>query len=119
MRVGATPLQRDAALCSVARVLRRTFSAAAFAIAASLVLAACASAPAAHEPLLKFDDAKPTRPVDAQHAARLIAQMPAVDQYLTQEIAKVRYPGVAVGLVVDGELVWFKGYGVASLATKA
>lgn len=45
--------------------------------------------------------------------------MPEVDKYLTGAIEHLAYPGVAVGVIAEGELVWFKGYGVANLATRA
>src|SRR5205807_7588475 len=41
------------------------------------------------------------------------------DKALTDELAAQSVPGVSVGIVIDGELAYAKGFGVVDPATKA
>ncbi len=43
----------------------------------------------------------------------------SLDAYIEQALIDWNIPGVAVGIVKNGEIVWEKGYGVANLDTKA
>ena len=45
--------------------------------------------------------------------------MPAIDAAFAIWAEKEHIPGLAAGVVVDGELVWSKGYGVRDVASKA
>ncbi len=46
---------------------------------------------------------------------RVLAEIDRVDDLAAALIEQDRYPGLAVGVILDGELVWTGGYGVASL----
>ena len=43
----------------------------------------------------------------------------ALDAYLADALVKFDQPGLAVGVVKDGQLVWSKGYGKLDLAKAA
>jgi len=49
---------------------------------------------------------------DPQRRAKLAAAFPAIDAYLQQTVARDELVGLAAGIVVDGELAWFRGYGL-------
>jgi CubicO group peptidase (beta-lactamase class C family) len=55
---------------------------------------------------------------DRDRRAKLAAALPALDKVLEQERVAQGTPGVAVGVVIDGELVYAKGFGVVDPATK-
>ena len=55
---------------------------------------------------------------DPDRRAKLAAAFPALDKALEQERAAQSVPGVAVGVVIDGELAYAKGFGVVDPATK-
>jgi D-alanyl-D-alanine carboxypeptidase len=60
-------------------------------------------------------------PAPASELARQPAVAEAlrwVDLWLGEQLAYQRLPGLSIGLVVDQELVWARGYGFADLATK-
>ncbi|HEX7700220.1 MAG TPA: serine hydrolase domain-containing protein, partial [Kofleriaceae bacterium] len=56
---------------------------------------------------------------DPDRRAKLTAAFPALDKALEQERVTGGVPGVAVGVVIDGELVYAKGFGVIDPTTKA
>lgn len=49
-------------------------------------------------------------------AAQPPAEFGALDAYIAEAVAKFDQPGLAVGIVKDGQLVWSKGYGKLDLA---
>jgi CubicO group peptidase (beta-lactamase class C family) len=49
--------------------------------------------------------------LDPERRARLVAAFPAIDAYLQQAVARDGLTGLAAGIVIDGELAWFRGYG--------
>lgn len=55
---------------------------------------------------------------DPDRKAKLTAAAPSLDEHFAAYAARMRVPGMAVGLVVDGDLVWSKGYGVKDVTTK-
>jgi CubicO group peptidase (beta-lactamase class C family) len=55
---------------------------------------------------------------DPRHRERLLALVPHVDALLAERTARAGVPGAVFGLVVDGDLVWWKGYGARDLGTK-
>lgn len=57
--------------------------------------------------------------VDPERRARLASAFPAVEQYLAEQMVKDHIPGLAFGIVVDGELVHGKGLGVRDVSTQA
>ena len=61
----------------------------------------------------------PARFEDPERRAKLAAAFPEVEKILAEAVEKQHMPGAAVGVVVDGELVFSKGFGVRDLATKA
>jgi D-alanyl-D-alanine-carboxypeptidase/D-alanyl-D-alanine-endopeptidase len=83
----------------------------------ALLALSCATArqtpPAASTlpPPLRYDD--PTR------AAKIAAAAKALEPALLATLEKTRAPGAAIGLVVDGQLVWFKATGVREVASQA
>lgn len=56
---------------------------------------------------------------DPDRKAKLLAAAPKFDAALADELVKQGVGGVSVGLVIDGELVWSKGYGVVDVDTRA
>jgi CubicO group peptidase (beta-lactamase class C family) len=56
---------------------------------------------------------------DPDRRTKLAAAFPALDKALEQERATQGLPGVAIGIVIDGELAYAKGFGVVDPATKA
>ncbi len=56
---------------------------------------------------------------DPDRRTKLAAAFPAIDKALEQERATQGLPGVSVGIVIDGELAYAKGFGVVDPATKA
>ncbi|MFY0532201.1 serine hydrolase domain-containing protein [Nannocystis pusilla] len=58
---------------------------------------------------------QPTDPppvfLDPERRAKLEAAFPAIDAYLRETVARDRLVGLAAGVVIDGELAWFRGYG--------
>lgn len=56
---------------------------------------------------------------DPDRRAKLAAAFPSLDKVLEEERAKQGVPGVAIGIVIDGELAYSKGFGVVDPATKA
>ncbi|HEY0251721.1 MAG TPA: serine hydrolase domain-containing protein [Kofleriaceae bacterium] len=55
---------------------------------------------------------------DPDRKAKLVAAAQKIDAAVAEEIARQHLPGLALGVVVDGELVYSKGYGVADVDTK-
>ena len=55
---------------------------------------------------------------DPDRRAKLAAAFPALDKALEQERTAQGVPGVVVGVVIDGELAYAKGFGVVNPATK-
>lgn len=74
-------------------------------------------APAARQ-LFAAASAAPTF-ADPERRAKLVAALPALDKLLEEERVNQGVPGVAVGVVIDGELAYAKGFGVVDPATKA
>jgi CubicO group peptidase (beta-lactamase class C family) len=52
---------------------------------------------------------------DPDRKAKLVAAAQKVDTAVADELARQHVPGLALGIVVDGELVYAKGYGVADV----
>ncbi|WP_437972414.1 serine hydrolase domain-containing protein [Sorangium sp. So ce260] len=57
--------------------------------------------------------------VDPQRKEKLAAAFPDIERWVAEEVVRRGLPGVAVGIVIDGELVFAKGFGVADVETKA
>ena len=74
------------------------------------------------EPVVEqvFAPAAPApRFADPDRRAKLAAAFPALDKALEQERTTQGVPGVVVGVVIDGELAYAKGFGVIDPATNA
>jgi CubicO group peptidase (beta-lactamase class C family) len=56
---------------------------------------------------------------DADRTARLAAAATELEPALAEAVTGLKAPGVAVGLVADGKLVWFKAWGVRDVASGA
>jgi CubicO group peptidase (beta-lactamase class C family) len=56
---------------------------------------------------------------DPDRRTKLAAAFPALDKALEQERATQGLPGVSVGIVIDGEMAYAKGFGVVDPTTKA
>ena len=52
---------------------------------------------------------------DPQRKAKVVASLPKVEARITEEVAVRKIPGFAFGVVLDGELVYAKGFGVADV----
>lgn len=55
---------------------------------------------------------------DPERKAKLLAAAPKLDAHFAEFARTKHIPGLAVGLVVDGELVWSNGYGVRDVTSK-
>jgi CubicO group peptidase (beta-lactamase class C family) len=55
---------------------------------------------------------------DPDRKAKLVAAAQKADTVVAEEMARQHVPGLALGIVVDGELVYAKGYGVADVDAK-
>jgi CubicO group peptidase (beta-lactamase class C family) len=75
------------------------------------------TAPPASSPRFADPSLPPPRFNDPQRKAKLLAVVPQLDAHFADYVASTLTPGLAVGLVVDGELVWSKGYGVRDVTT--
>jgi CubicO group peptidase (beta-lactamase class C family) len=81
-----------------------------------------AIAPASATPasLQGFADADPGYGfVDPERRHRLLVAFPAIDAALTAEMKAMRLPGFALGVVIDGDLAYSRGFGVTDLETQA
>lgn len=52
----------------------------------------------------------------APRASRLRDALPAIERLLQGAVDQRRFPGLAAGVVVDGELMWSRGFGHADIA---
>jgi CubicO group peptidase (beta-lactamase class C family) len=57
-------------------------------------------------------DVPPAAFADPGRRAKLIAALPAVEKAVAAAVEKQKFPGAAFGVVVDGELVFSKGWGL-------
>ncbi len=55
---------------------------------------------------------------DPARRQKLEAALPGLDKLVADEMQRQGLPGIALGVVIDGDLVWAKGFGVVSPATK-
>jgi CubicO group peptidase (beta-lactamase class C family) len=90
----------------------------------ALLAAACsppALPPQPVAPPARFAEPSLPPPVFADPARRdkLLAALPVIDQHLATQIDKWKLPGLAVGVVIDGELVHEKGFGVLDVDSRA
>lgn len=98
-------------------------------IAAVLTAALLAPACAPVGPALPLPVAPPARVAspslppaafaDPARKAKLLAALPALDRYFAAQLDQRTLPGLAVGVVIDGELVYEKGFGVGDVETKS
>src|SRR5438067_2508588 len=56
--------------------------------------------------------------VDPERRKKLASTFPAIEAMIDAEVRAHRLPGMAVGVVVDGELAYAGGFGVTDLETK-
>jgi len=56
---------------------------------------------------------------DPARRDKLAAAFPEVERYLAAEIQKMQLPGVAVGIVIDGDLAYSRGFGVRDVEAGA
>jgi len=56
--------------------------------------------------------------VDPQRKEKILAAVPQLEHHFAELATKAKYPGLVAGLVVDGEMVWWKGYGVRDVDSK-
>lgn len=64
------------------------------------------------------EDASTPAFTDPDRSRRLGAAFPAIEEAAAQELVRQKLPGLAVGVIVDGELAWARGFGVVDLGTK-
>ncbi len=95
-------------------------------VAAATLACGCAatsrSAPvASHATTQRFDERPAPVPsfTDPARRAKLATAYSKLGAHFAQYRASQKLPGLAVGLVVDGELAWSRAYGVADLASNA
>jgi CubicO group peptidase (beta-lactamase class C family) len=90
-------------------------------LAASASLSiACATSPApTPAPLpMRYAEAATARPAP-DRKARLAALVPKLDALFAADVAEHHYPGLGVGMVLDGEVVYAKGFGYRDADAKA
>ena len=84
---------------------------------------AVADAPAtspAPAPAQQYAEAWPVPAfADPGRRAKLEAAFPAIDRKIEEEMKVRSIPGLAIGVVIDGQLAHAKGFGVRDLASKA
>ncbi|HEX5062341.1 MAG TPA: serine hydrolase domain-containing protein [Kofleriaceae bacterium] len=56
---------------------------------------------------------------DPARRKKLEAAFPAIDKIFDDELKAQGIPGIALGIVIDGELAYAKGYGIVNVETKA
>ena len=61
----------------------------------------------------------PARFEDADRRAKLAAAFPEVEKIFAEAVEKQHMPGAAMGIVIDGELVFTKSFGVRDTAANA
>lgn len=61
----------------------------------------------------------PARFEDADRRAKLAAAFPEIERIFAEAVEKQHMPGAAIGIVVDGDLVFTKGFGSRDAAAKA
>lgn len=76
-----------------------------------LALAAPAAVPT------RAAEVPPPRFADADRAAKLAAAFPEIAKIFAEAVEKQHMPGAAMGVVIDGDLVFTKGLGVRDAAT--
>lgn len=77
-------------------------------------------AAAAPAPVQQFADADPGYAfADPDRRTKLLAAVPKIDAAIADERKQQAVPGLAVGVVIDGELVYARGHGVADVDSKA
>jgi CubicO group peptidase (beta-lactamase class C family) len=89
--------------------------------AVTLLTTACASSTVTLHPHQRF--VNPPIPelefTDPARRAKIEATFPELDAYFGSEFAKAKLPGLAVGVVIDGDLAWSKGYGFRDVEARA
>ena len=55
---------------------------------------------------------------DPRRKEKLLAAVPQLERHFAELATTAKLPGLAVGLVIDGELAWSKGYGVRDVDSK-
>jgi len=58
------------------------------------------------------------RTADPTRKAALLAAAPRLDELFAAKVGEGRATGLAVGIVLDGELVYARGFGVRDVETK-
>src|SRR5262245_51724250 len=61
----------------------------------------------------------PARFVDLERRARIIAALPQIETIFHDWMKESKVPGASVALVVDGDVVYAKGFGVRDVASGA
>jgi CubicO group peptidase (beta-lactamase class C family) len=66
-----------------------------------------------------FADVEPAYTfVDSNRKTKLASAFTAIDAIVTEEMSRQRWPGLALGIVIDGDLAHFKGFGFVDLERK-
>lgn len=65
------------------------------------------------------DGVPPPRFEDPARGAKLAAAFPEIEKIFAEAVEKQHIPGAAIGIVIDEELVFTKGFGVRDVAAKA
>ncbi len=55
--------------------------------------------------------------LDPERRQKLVSAFPAIDSMIDDVVRKSKIPGMTVGIVIDGELAYGKGFGVTDLST--
>jgi len=93
-----------------------------------LLLAACAPATtqraaapaiAAPPPPQRYAVQPPPAPLAPARRAKVTELVPELDRLFAADVAQRHYPGIGVGIVLDGELVYARGFGQSDLAARA
>jgi len=61
----------------------------------------------------------PPAPRPPEQRAKLADLVPQLDKLFADDVAKNHYPGLGVGIVLDGELVYARGFGFRDLGAKS
>jgi CubicO group peptidase (beta-lactamase class C family) len=87
--------------------------------AAVIALVGCSASVGASANITHNPDGTPDKSSRAQRRDRALDRVPTLSGMAQQVIQSGQYPGLVIGVVLDGELIWWGGYGTARVGQDA
>ncbi|HMK73092.1 MAG TPA: serine hydrolase domain-containing protein, partial [Myxococcaceae bacterium] len=81
--------------------------------------APAAAAPTVQAPPMRYAVQPPLGPRPPERTAKIAELVPQLDKLFADDLAENHYPGLGVGIVLDGEVVYARGFGLRSLEARA